>query len=59
MQERGGKVGLDEHPTEEEPGSEESPGEVGRDGNLEVEELCDYDDPDEVQLYCGISTNFV
>ena len=55
MQERGGKVGLDEHPTEEEPGAEESPGEVG-DENLEVEEVFDYYDPDEVQLYRGIST---
>ena len=56
MQERGGKVGLDEHPTEEEPGAEESPGEVGGDENLEVEELFDYYDPDEAQLHRGIST---
>ena len=54
MQERGGKVGLDEHPAEEEPGAEEGPEEVGDD--LEVEELFDYYDPDEVQLYRGIST---
>ena len=56
VQERGGKVGLDEHPAEEEPGAEESPGEVG-DEDLEVEELFDYYDPDEVQLHRGISTN--
>ena len=55
MQERGGVVGLEEHPAEEEPGAEESPEEVG-DENLEVEEVFDDYDPDEVQLYRGIST---
>ena len=55
MQEREGEVGLEEHPAEEVPGAEEGPGEVG-DENLEVEELFDYYDPDEVQLYRGIST---
>ena len=55
VQERGGEVGLDEHPAEEVPGAEEGPGEIG-DENLEVEELFDYYDPDEVQLYRGIST---
>ena len=55
MQERGGVVGLDEHPTEEVPGAEEGPGEIG-DENLEVVEVEDYYDPDEVQLHRGIST---
>ena len=35
VQERGGGVGLGEHPAEEVPGAEEDPGEV-RDENLEV-----------------------
>ena len=55
MQERGGVVGLEEHPAVEEPGAEEGPGKVG-DENLEVEELFDYYDPDEAQLHRGIST---
>ena len=55
MQERGGVVGLDEHPAEEVPGAEEGPEEVG-DEDLEVEEEFDYYDPDEAQLHRGIST---
>ena len=48
MQERGGKVGLEEHPAEEVPGAEEGPGGIG-DENLEVVEVEDYYDPDEAQ----------
>ena len=55
MQERGGVVGLEEHPAEEVPGAEEGPGEIG-DENLEVVEVEDYYDPDEAQLHRGIST---
>ena len=55
MQERGGKVGLEEHPAEEVPGAEEGPGGIG-DENLEVVEVEDYYDPDEGQLHRGIST---
>ena len=55
MQERRGVVGLEEHPAEEVPGAEEGPGGIG-DENLEVEELFDDYDPDEFQLYRGIST---
>ena len=44
MQERGGGVGLGEHPAEEVPGAEEDPGEV-REENLEVEEVFDNYDP--------------
>ena len=50
VQERGGEVGLDEHPAEEEPGADEGPEEVDEE-NLEVEELFDYYDPYEVQLH--------
>ena len=38
VQERGGEVGLDEHPAEEVPGAEEGPGEVA-DKDLEVKEI--------------------
>ena len=55
VQERGGKVGLEEHPAEEVPGAEEGPGGIG-DENLEVVEVEDYYDPDEGQLHRGIST---
>ena len=55
MQERGGVVGLEEHPAEEVPGAEEGPGGIG-DENLEVVEVEDYYDPDEAQLHRGIST---
>ena len=55
VQERGGEVGLDEHPAEEVPGAEEGPGGIG-DENLEVVEVEDYYDPDEGQLHRGIST---
>ena len=55
MQERGGVVGLEEHPAEEVPGAEEGPGEIG-DENLDVVEVEDHYDPDEGQLHRGIST---
>ena len=55
VQERGGVVGLEEHPAEEVPGAEEGPGGIG-DENLEVVEVEDYYDPDEGQLHRGIST---
>ena len=58
MQERGGVVGLEEHPAEEVPGAEEGPGEIG-DENLEVVEVEDYYDPDEGQLHRGISTKIL
>ena len=55
VQERGGEVGLEEHPAEEVPWAEEGPGEIG-DENLEVEGVGDYYDPDKAQLHRGIST---
>ena len=52
VQERGGEVGLEEHPAEEVPGAEEGPGDV-REENLEVEELLDNYDPNESSSFVG------
>ena len=52
VQERGGEVGLEEHPAGEVLGAVEGPGDV-REEDLEVKKLLDNYDPNETSSFVG------